>query len=442
MLNMPPKLLPIITDFNNYMFFLLVGGRGGGKSQAVARLLLYLADQKRNLKILCGREIQARISESVHSMLSELIKQHNLPFDVLQDKIRHKTNGSEFHFRGFIDRGISGARGIEGYDILWVDEAQQLSKATVDDLIPSIIRKNKVRCFFTMNRYLQDDAVFTELYGQPNCLHIHINYYDNPFCNLDMKNKAMDCKEKTPKDYEHIWEGKPLAAADDYLFTYEMLHKSFDVFADTIYPIKQTVMGIDFAAHGNDKTVITLLERRDACVWELIEQIGWNEPDTNVSTGKIVNAIGKFKPTAASLDVGGMGHVIWHNLREIGINVHRFDGATTDRVDTKNYANARAEAYFLTREWFENGWLMMPKFAYETIKELEKIRIKYRSNGTRLIQAKLDMKKDLGYSPDNADSLMMAIWTACKHLGNSPSTFSNQQSFNIQRKPREVKHKK
>ena len=99
-LQVPPKLFPIITDFNDYLYFLLEGGRGSAKSHTVGRFLLYLGEQ-RKLRIVCGREIQANIEESVHALLSDLIAEHNLAYDIFKHEIRHKISGTVFKFKGF-----------------------------------------------------------------------------------------------------------------------------------------------------------------------------------------------------------------------------------------------------------------------------------------------------------------------------------------------------
>src|SRR5688572_4569027 len=103
-LNIPPKLLPMITDFNKYRNCLLEGGRGGAKSHAVGRFLLFLGEE-RQLRIFCGREIQANIDESVYALLKDLIAEYNLAYDVLAKEIRHKWSGTVFKFKGFREQG-------------------------------------------------------------------------------------------------------------------------------------------------------------------------------------------------------------------------------------------------------------------------------------------------------------------------------------------------
>lgn len=420
-LNIPPKLLPIVTDFNDYLYFLLEGGRGSAKSHSVGRFLLFLGEE-RKLRVVCGREIQANIEESVHALLSDLIEQHNLAYEVLKHEIRHLTSGTVFKFKGFREQGNVSVKGLEGVDILWIDEAQSITKPTLDIILPTI-RKENARIFFTMNRFMREDAVPEAMVGNPACLHVIMNYFDNPFCPLNLKVQAENCRNKSMRDYNHIWLGHPLAQADDYLFNFEKLVKSFEIKPFGEFPKKQRILAIDFAAQGNDSCVATVLDRASNQHWTVSERLPWDEPDTMVSVGKIVNLIGQFKPDVTILDVGGMGKPVYDRLIEVGMDIQPFDGGSTDGVNIKDYANRRALGYFTLRDWFDSGFLCIDKDKHQDlVKELEKIKFKYRSNGCRVIQSKVDMKKELKYSPDNADSLMMAVFAAIMHLGQSTNT--------------------
>lgn len=429
-LNIPPKLLPLITQFNKYKYFVIEGGRGSAKTQSVSRILTFIAEQ-RKVRIICGREVQDTIEESVHAVLSDLIIGNHLAFKVQKNLIKSFQTGSTFRFKGFREQGSVNIKGIEGADILWVDEGQSLTKMTLDTIIPTV-RKNNCKIFITLNRFMRDDAVITELVGREDCLHIKINYYENPMCPLTLIEEAEIMKNRSMRDYKHIWLGEPLATADDYLMNFDKLHAAFDVVPYGDLFGKQRVMGIDFAAQGNDSCVATILDRRSNQHWELTERIRWDEPDTTVSVGKIIMLMGKYQPDVAILDVGGMGHAVHCDLVAAKVNIQRFDGATTQNVDTLNYANARAEGYYLLKEWFENGFLKINRADAEVIHQLEKIKMKYRIDGKRILQSKVDMKKDLRYSPDDADSLMMAVYAATKFLGKSAT--SNQEYHNITRK--------
>lgn len=420
---LPPKLYTILTRFNEFDAFLLEGGRGSGKSHSVARFLLWLGEQ-RKLRIVCGREIQANIEESVFALLKDLVEQYNLDYKVLtttgREKLIHRKTGTEFRFKGFREQGNVSIKGLEGCDILWIDEAQSITKPTLDIIQPTI-RKENSKLFFTMNRFLRDDPVFEEFSTSKRCLHITVNYFENPFCPLSLKIQAEEKRLKNMRDYNHIWLGHPLAQADDYIFNFDKLHAANNnkPYGDTY--IKQRVLGIDFAAQGNDSCVATILDRLSVQHWGVTEQRAWQHADTMQSVGKIVEMIGKLKPDLTVIDVGGMGKVVFDRLNEVfantGIKIFAFDGGSTDGVDTNHYGNKRAAGYFLVVDWFDAMFLCLEPKDKEIIKQLEKIKGVYRSNGVRFIEEKKKMKKVIGYSPDEADSLMMAIWGAVHFLG-------------------------
>lgn len=428
-LRLPDKLLPMVTDFNKYKLFLLEGGRGSAKSHSVGRFLLHIGD-RRKVRIVCGREFQANIEESVYTLLKDLIEQYNLAYDVFSYKIVHKYNGTEFNFKGFRDQGSVGIKGLEGVDILWIDEAQSVTKQTLDIIMPTI-RKDNARVFFTMNRYMRDDAVPEYCIGNKDCLHIKINYFENPYCPLRLKNQASDMKAKSERDYRHIWLGEPLQQADDYLFNFDKLHEAYDVVAFGDRLKRQRVLGIDFAAQGNDQCVATVLDRLSAQHWKLTERIPWDEPDTMKSVGRIVGMIGRLSPDVTILDIGGMGKPVFDRLTEVGMKIIPFDGGSTSGVDTEHYGNWRAQGYYKLQEWFDNSFLVVPKSDSEVIKQLEKIKMEYRSSGVRMIQPKVKMKKEIGYSPDDADSLMMAVVGASYHLGR-PANSDAEEGYSTQ----------
>jgi hypothetical protein len=435
----PPKLMPLITDFNHYKYFLIEGGRGSAKTQSVGRVLLYIAEQVK-ARIFCGRELQDSIEESVFSVLNDHITNHNLAFRVRLNGIRHLMTGSTFKFKGFREQGSVKIKGIEGVDIIWVDEAEAITKPVLDKIIPTV-RKNNARLIFTMNRFLRSDAVIKELAGRPDCLHIRINYFENPYCPLTLKHEAELLKNKDRKSYNHIWLGQPLETFGDYLFNFEKIEKAKSIAPFGELFTRQRILAIDFAAQGADLSVATILDRVSPQHWKITEQIAWGEPDPMVTVGKIVQLIGEHKPTISILDVGGGGHVVWSRLNEVLAGtkkvVQRFDGGGTKsmNVDTKLYVNARAEGYYEFKEWVDQGYLIIDGKHDDLLVQMETIRTKPRSNGVRGIRSKDEMRNDKPPvpSPDHADSVMMGIWAAKKFLGKTANTEAAEANVVVRR---------
>lgn len=423
LLSIPPKLEEILLKFNDYKIIIIEGGRGSAKSHSIARLLLYIA-QERIVRIFCGREIQATIEESVYTLLLDLINKYQLTYRTTKAKIKSLTSGSTFTFKGFRERGAINIKGIEGADIVWVDEAQALTKPVIDTLMPTLRKTDSpVKFLFTLNRLFRDDAVM-ELSKRADCLTIHIDYFENPFCPVTLLDEAEICKNNSVRDYNHIWLGQPASSGDEYIFDFDRLYASLTTkpYGEIFY--KQRILGIDFAAQGNDSSVATILDRASAQHWNLTQQIKWDEPNTAISVGRIIGMIAEFKPNVVIIDIGGMGYNVYCDLIAAGNkNIYAFDGGSTKGVGPRSL-NMRADGYWNLVDWFQDGFLCIGEEFRPVLKQLERIKQKFRTDGKRQLERKDEMKAEIGFSPDEADSLMMAVYGA-RYL--SASTNSNSQ---------------
>jgi phage terminase large subunit len=160
---------------------ILWGGRGAGKSYGVALWLLSEA-AARPQRILCRREFQASIRDSVHRLLGDLIGRLGLSgkFQVLQNSIR-AVNGSEFLFEG-LRHNISRVRSLQRIDKVCVEEAQTVSNASWEVLIPTV-REEGSEIIVTMNPEVESDATYQRFVANPpqNAIVVKINYHDNPW---------------------------------------------------------------------------------------------------------------------------------------------------------------------------------------------------------------------------------------------------------------------
>ena len=404
MLQIPEKLLPILTKINDYRYFLIEGGRGGGKSQAVGRVILYLAEKK-NLRIVCGREIQNSIAESVYSLLADLILKYNLCFEVLANKITHKQTNTAINFRGFREQGAFNIQGMEGIDVVWIDESQAITKETLDVLIPTI-RKDRAKIFFTMNRYVQDDPVFSTFVNRKDCLHIHINYTDNPYCSKALINEAEECKLKSEVDYNHIWLGEPLSKGDDCLFSSDLVYPASEIKVHGDSGLRRRILGVDVARFGDDETVFTIIETRGVYHWQQIYQDTQKGKDTMWTTGVICDLQSRYSIDLTVVDEGGVGGGVIDRLNELNRPIIPFDGAK--KPVNERYTNARSEGYFDLKDLMERKHLKLINDSV-LMEQLLSVRFKFKSNGQKAIVSKDEMRKEGLKSPDRADALMMAV---------------------------------
>ena len=96
-LELPEKLLFLLTEKKRYK--VAYGGRGSGKSWSIARCLIVKALESK-VRVLCTRQLQTSIANSVHKLLSDTISNLGVDkrFEITQNTIRC-DNGSEFFFQ-------------------------------------------------------------------------------------------------------------------------------------------------------------------------------------------------------------------------------------------------------------------------------------------------------------------------------------------------------
>lgn len=214
-LNLPVKLLPILKPRR---FKVMHGGRGGAKSHTVAQVLLMLSMQ-RKLRILCVREVQKSLKDSVWQLLLDYMDRHNLRsfFDVVKtdSRITCRLTGSTFAFSGLKDHTADSIKSFEGADIVWVEEAHSVTAHSWTILIPTILRTDGAEIWATFNPDDESDYVYDRFVkrGDPNAWVVEINWRENPWFNTAMNEERLQLKALNDDLYQHVWEGKCRSAA-------------------------------------------------------------------------------------------------------------------------------------------------------------------------------------------------------------------------------------
>ena len=195
------------------------GGRGGAKSVSIATILLLLGTQS-PLRILCTREIQSSIADSVHRLLMDQIQQMRLGpvedggsgfYDVGRDTITGR-NGTTFRFQGL--RGnVQQIKSFSHLDVVWCEEAANISKDSWDTLIPTMrdgltYKQSEIWVSFNPIELRDDTYQRFVVNPPPGAVIVKTNWYDNPFFPEVLRVEMEDCKARSVDDYEHIWEGK------------------------------------------------------------------------------------------------------------------------------------------------------------------------------------------------------------------------------------------
>lgn len=208
--------------FKKSRYKVLYGGRGGAKSWGIARALL-IKGAKDPIRILCAREFQTSIKDSVHKLLCDQIESLGLLsfYEITQTSIRGR-NGTEFSFVG-LKNNVANIKSYEGVDICWVEEAQTTSRLSWNVLIPTI-RKEGSEIWISFNPELETDETYQRFVANPpqDCITMKVNWYDNPWFPETLKQEKDALKARDEEAYNQVWEGLCRQTVDGAIFAKEM----------------------------------------------------------------------------------------------------------------------------------------------------------------------------------------------------------------------------
>ena len=246
---MPKKAQQVINAKSRYK--VLEGGRGSGKSTSFAdALILKAAHQK--LRILCTREMQNSIRDSVHRLLCDRIQALGLDdFFVVQKESISSRIGSEFIFKG-LRHNISEIKSTEGIDICWVEEAERVSEYSWEVLVPTI-RKEDSEIWVSFNPEDENSATHKRFIKNrnPDSAYAHLIYSDNKYF-PEVLRKEMEYDRRVDfEKYLHVWEGNVKKYGDNLIFKGKIFTEEFETpedaqfffGADWGYSVDPTVLG-------------------------------------------------------------------------------------------------------------------------------------------------------------------------------------------------------
>lgn len=239
---------------NDWREAAVYGWRFSLKSHTVARYLLIMARMSK-MRFWCFREYQNSIRESSHQLLSDLIDLYWLSdFTVTNNSIINSINGSDFIFK-WLWNNEQSVKSIEGIDIAWVEEAQTISKESIDVLTPTI-RKDGSKIIYTYNRLLDDDPVHQRLVieWRPNTLVLNVNY------DIALKYGMMpevirlemeDDQKNRPNLYKHKWLWEPNSLE-------KKIYKDWKIIEEVPHEARLERYWVDFG-YTNDPTSIVAI---------------------------------------------------------------------------------------------------------------------------------------------------------------------------------------
>lgn len=402
-----------------HRYKILKGGRGSGKSWSVSRKLL-LTGLRRPVKVLCTRELQKSIKQSVHALLKAQIKLLNLQdyYRVTEHTITG-LNGSEFIFMG-VRFNSDEIRSTEGLTHCWIEEAHSITETSWDIIDPTV-RSEGSEIWVTYNPRFKFDYIhkkFTIDTPPPDSMVLQVNHDQNEYFTSVMKRQMAHMKETDYEKYLHVWEGQVRSLADGAIF------------GKQVSRIKQLGQRL-FIPVENNIEVDTFFDigKNDATAIWFMQQVG-NELRLIDYYENRLEEVSHYVKHMKSMDYNYGSHYLPHDAghRRLGMvrNIEEQfnDGGIKPTVivpviPDKNQAIELCREAF-PRYWFhtgndergkrcERGWDALCNYRYKFRDEDNVFSLKphhdWASNGAdafmAIAQAHDDERGWSGYNPDN-----------------------------------------
>lgn len=377
------------------------GGRGAGaKSWSIASLIIQRGNYER-IQVACLREVQLTLEESVWKLLKETIERLGYSgWVVTKEYIDCPRTGTHIIFRGASDLTADQLKSLEGFDIIWFEEAQRATASTLDVLFPTL-RKPGSEFWFSMNPDEEVDPIIAKTLGRDDLVLIDLlpGKADNPWWTAELQKEMDEDFKRDPDLAEHVWNGKPRAQGDRAIMRRVDIRAAMDrELPDD--PEGVIELGIDVARFGDDDSVI--YKRRG---FKVVEERVFHGADTQLVARTAWDMAGRDPQVRIKVDDDGVGGGVTDKLRDLGsesvIPVHNGSAPANDKL----YTTAADEQWFtfpLDRVDIPNDERLMQELSGRTFK--------YTPDDRKKIEAKADYKKRYGKSPDKADALLLCFY--------------------------------
>ena len=419
---------------------ILYGGRGSAKSWLIARALIELAVRYK-MRVLCTREFQNSIKDSVIQLLSDTIERcgYEELFDVQATTITCKRTNSDFLFYG-LRSNISKVKSLEGVDICWVEEAENVSANSWTVLIPTIRKANsQIWGSFNPQNILDDTYQRFIIKPGSNVESVMLNWRDNPYFPDVLMEEMLEMREKDNELYLHVWEGHPVADTQQAIIKPSWIEAAVD--AKTKLDLVATgirQIGLDVADEGVDSNA--LFERHG---FEATYLDQWKEGDTGMTAVRAFNHCINNGILLANYDSIGVGAGVKAKTNELNENLAdkvAFNGFNAGggviypeqeympgRKNINFFENVKAQAWWQVRDRFQttfNAIVKGKEYTEDQIislppdlplldflkAELSRPRVSYSRNGKVKVESKIDLAKRGIPSTNLADAMIMAYF--------------------------------
>lgn len=436
-----PTLNPALKDFwlTPARNRILYGGRSSSKSWDAGGFATFLADNYK-LRVLCARQFQNKIAESVYSLLKVQIDRFGLNdrFDIQRDKIINLYTDTEFMFYG-LWRHIDEIKSLEGIDILWIEEAHNLTEEQWKILEPTI-RKEGSQIWIIFNPRLATDFAYRRfvLDPPPNTIVRKINYDENPFLSQTIVSVIEALKEEDYEEYQHVYLGVPKDSDEGAVIKRSWIMSAIDahktIEADWT---GRKAVGYDVADDGDDKNANAGIDGSILC---LLDEWKGGEDELRESAARTKKNAEKINADVIGYDSIGVGAGTGSHLNSMSWRRHyKFNASAKVEKPERNYgdtkiknkdffANLKAQAWWLLADRFRNTHLAITKgrkFRADEMISIDSERIDskllnllidelstplrdYDNQGKVKVESKKDLAKREIKSPNLADAVVIA----------------------------------
>lgn len=428
----------------------LPGGRASSKSHDAAGNAVFLASNY-CLKFLCARRFQARIAESVYTLVKNKIEDSPFVKDwkILKTTMVNKVTGSEFLFFG-IERNLLEIKSTEGVDVLWLEEANYITEDHWD-VLEATIRKDTSEVWFIFNPdeatdYVYDHFVLTE---QPDTIIQHINWDENPWLSETMLRIIREMYAKDPTKAEHIYGGKPKSGGDKSIIRLDYIEAAIDAHKAVPEWLEEGTrrVGFDIADDGQDLCAIAYT------VGNIIKDVeDWEgQEDELLKSCTKTWKYAKEKDASITYDSIGVGASAGAKFKELndesrwkagidafnaGSSVENPDYVFMELPHTKilnkdHFENVKAQKWWDVAEKFRKTYefvklgvkhpihelisidssTISPAKLKQIKKELSCVRKATSGRGRFMAESKPDLQKRGIKSPNIADAIIMSAMT-------------------------------
>lgn len=379
------------------------GGRGSAKSHSVARALV-IRGRKEKLRIYCLREVQNSIEDSSFQLIKDIIELYNLTdYTYTTKEIINNITGTTFSFKGLRKGTTDSVKSLEGIDVAWVEEAQSVTKDSLEILSPTV-RKQGSQLIFTFNRMTELDPVYVKYVMNPpeDTFSLKVNYDVAMRCGIfpESLKKEMEYDKATdPILYAHKWLGEPIGQAEMSIIARSDV---LDAMSRDIDSDGQIVVGVDVARMGNDRTVFW--KRKGL---KTIETKIYPKNTIDEAATYLEQFVGFNKEIEIKIDDTGVGGGLTDIMKSKGYNVIPINFGE-NASDTDKYTNLISEAWFYLANNMNE--IQLPQ-DNDLLQELSTRQWKMDSKGRRAVESKGDYKKRGYKSPDLADACIICYYT-------------------------------